>query len=237
MKRFLASAASIAVGSSMALGAVAAPPDYTLFGDAEVVGDAVQLRSDDDPGYGGVDFAVEEGTTFADLTELSTEYNVTDDGCAGGSPRYQVNLDDDGDGMTDGNVFIYLGPSPSFSGCPLNTWQDSGNLIGNNDACRYDTAQLIAGTQCNTYAGTLAALGDAEVTGIQLVVDAGWAFPDGEQTVLVRNAQVNDDTAFVGPPENKEACKNGGYKNFDLPTTFKNQGQCVSSVQNNSKNR
>jgi hypothetical protein len=229
MKKFLAAAAGIAATSSFALTAFAAQP-HTLFGDATVVGDAVQLVSDDDPGYGGIDYTLPEDTTFADLTQLATEYNVTDDDCRAGSPRFQVNLDEDGDGTTDGNVFVYIGPSPSFSGCPQDTWQDTGNLIGNNDACRFDSSQLVTGTQCNTYAGTLALLGDAEVTGIQLVVDSGFAFTDGEQTVLVRNVRINDDTSLVGPPTSKDQCKNGGYKNYDLPMTFKNQGQCVSFV-------
>lgn len=34
----------------------------------------------------------------------------------------------------------------------------------------------------------------------------------------------------VGPPTNKDACKNGGWKTFNSPV-FKNQGDCVSWVQ------
>lgn len=40
---------------------------------------------------------------------------------------------------------------------------------------------------------------------------------------------------LVGPPLTKEACKNGGWKTFNHPKQFKNQGECVSFVQANSK--
>jgi hypothetical protein len=34
----------------------------------------------------------------------------------------------------------------------------------------------------------------------------------------------------TGPPTNKEQCKNGGWKRFDFPRTFKNQGDCIQFV-------
>lgn len=39
-------------------------------------------------------------------------------------------------------------------------------------------------------------------------------------------------TPIVGPPANKNACKNDGWKTFNNPT-FKNQGQCVSYTNHN----
>lgn len=38
--------------------------------------------------------------------------------------------------------------------------------------------------------------------------------------------------APVGPPTSKEQCKKGGWKSFDAPHKFKNQGDCVSFVAN-----
>jgi len=93
---------------------------------------------------------------------------------------------------------VYLGPSPNFTGCALNTWQSSGNLIGNNDTGRYDTSQVQAGTQSNTYAGALSLIGSQQVTSIDLVVDSGWFFNPQDQTVLVRNVQINGQS-FVVP--------------------------------------
>ena len=166
----------------------------TLFGGASMAGNQVKLVSDLSDASAtndasGINFTATGVTTFSSLTTLATKFNVTDDGCGGGSPRFQLNIDGK-------NVFVYLGPSPTFTGCTLNTLVDSGNLIGNNDACRYDTSQLSPGTQCNTYVGTLALLGSHTVTGIQLVVDSGWFFADKEQTVNVCDIRINTSTVF-----------------------------------------
>lgn len=235
MRKFFTSfALAGALALTIAIGvASASHVGYHLFGEATIVagehsgqGNAVKLVSDSAPGYGGIDFDVPAGMTFAQLLQLATEYNVTDDDCGGGSPRFQLNIDGK-------NVFVYLGPSPTFTGCPPNTWVDSGNLIGNNDPCRYDTSQLAAGTQCNTYVGTLALLGSHVVTGIQLVIDSGWRFTDNEQTVLIDNTKINDTTYTYdekGHPRNADDCKDGGWMDLvnDEGDDFKNQGDCVS---------
>ena len=123
----------------------AAAGGYSLFGDAILVPPgsgspmAVQLASDATvpPGYGGVDFAVPTGTTFADLQTLSTDFNVTDDDCGGGSPRFQINVDT-GSGIK--NIFAYIGPQPNYTGCIPNTWTNSGDLL--------DTSRLIDTRAC-----------------------------------------------------------------------------------------
>ena len=51
--------------------------------------------------------------------------------------------------------------------------------------------------------------------------------------VTVDNISVNDDVAgSPSQPQSADDCKNGGGRNFTDPT-FKNQGQCVSSVVSN----
>jgi hypothetical protein len=132
-------------------------------------------------------------TTFASIATLSAEFNVTDDDCSGGSPRFQIQVQTASGAK---NVFVYLGPAPSFTGCSPNVWIASGNLVGSTDG-RFDTSQVQAGTQVSTYAQALALVGSLQVTGISLVVDSGWAFADKEQTVMVRNVKVNDSTLFV----------------------------------------
>lgn len=42
--------------------------------------------------------------------------------------------------------------------------------------------------------------------------------------------------APVGPPVNKDECKQDGWKAFDTPRTFKNQGDCVSFVESPARN-
>lgn len=239
--RFLRGALASCVLAAFALqgSAALAATDYTLFGDATLVaggnpGMAAQLRSDADPGFGGVDFDV-SGLTFAQLTRLATDYNITNDQCGAGSPRFQLNVST---ATGPKNIFVYLGPSPAFTGCAPG-WQTSGNLIGNNEPCRYDTSQLAAGTQCNTYAGTLAAFGGLTITGIQLVVDSGWnvvaSVGDGEQTILVDNVMINDDTVTFderAEATDKAKCKKGGWAELARAdgSSFKNQGDCIQYV-------
>jgi hypothetical protein len=196
MKKLLIAVACAVAAMTVAPAALAA--DFTLHGGAEAGSGNVKLVSDlsttttvDNSSW--IDFDTPAGLTFAGLTALATEFNVTDDGCGGGSPRFQVNVGGK-------NVFVYLGPSPSFTGCTPNTWTASGNLVGTSDPCRVDTSQYVPGTQCSTWAAAVALLGPQPVTGIQLVTDAGWFFTDQEQTVLVRNVTINGKT-YITPQE------------------------------------
>ncbi len=187
-------AACAAVIAPAALAATATP-----FGGATVSGGILTLVSNTgDAGStndaSGASFADTGVTTFSSISTLSTEFDVTDDDCKGGSPRFQVRVQTP---SGEKNVFVYLGPSPSFTGCSTNVWIASGNLIGATDG-RYDTSQVQAGTQISTYAQALALVGSYQVTGISLVVDSGWAFDDKEQTVKVRNVRVNGSTFYTG---------------------------------------
>ena len=163
----------------------------------------------------GATFSGTGVTTFSSITQLSAEFNVTDDDCLSGSPRFQIRVDTPSV-VEDKNVFVYLDPTPTASGgCAVNTWLSTGNLIGSTTNGQYDTSQIQPGTQITTYAQALALVGSYPVTGISLVVDSGWAFTDKEQTVLVRNVRVNGSTFYTGettPPSNgglnpAQACK------------------------------
>jgi hypothetical protein len=155
----------------------------------------------------GAEFGDNGVTTFASLTTLATEFDVTDDDCKAGSPRFQVGVQTAAGAK---NVFVYLGPAPSFTGCAQNTWLATGNLIGSTDV-RFDTSQVQAGTQQSTYAQALALVGTLPVTSISLVVDSGWAFDDKEQTVRIRNVQVNGETFYApkapAPLNPAKACR------------------------------
>ena len=66
-------------------------------------------------------------TTFSTLKTLAAQYNVTDDDCGGGSPRFQI-------AFGDKNAFVYLGSAPNFTGCTQNRWVGTGNLLRSADA-------------------------------------------------------------------------------------------------------
>jgi hypothetical protein len=144
--------------------------------------------------YSAISIPVKSGLTFGQIEHLSTKFNVTDDDCGAGSPRFQIRVDGK-------NVFVALGPAGTLTGCEKNTWLRSGDLTEATAAeCRVDTSQFAPGTQCNSWAGAAALLGSRPVQGISLVVDASWAgstnpaFTDKEQTVLVKHVTLNDRT-------------------------------------------
>jgi hypothetical protein len=226
----LAAAGTLALAIA---GAALAAPGYSLFGNAQIVSPghasphAAQASSIGAPGYGGVDFAVPSGLTVSQLNNLATDYQFTAGTCGLGSPRFSVEVTN---GTTTGNIFFYIGPPPSYTGCPPNVWLNTGNLA--SPANLVDTSQL-GGTFYMPYAAAQALYGDYTVLDIALVVDG----PD--QTVQFDNTQVNGATYTYDQPATKDECKNGGWQNLtdDQGHHFKNQGDCVSYSATGGKNK
>jgi hypothetical protein len=180
---------------------------------------AVKLVADANAGvYSGIDFAVPAGLTIDNLNTLSTDYNFTASSCALGSPRFGITLA----GFPNKTIFVYIGPPPNYTGCPANTWTNTGNLL--TPASLVDASQL-GGTFYQPWASVQAQFAGQQVTDIFLVSDNG---PAGTQTVLIDNTNVNG-TTYDYEPNSPEDCKKGGYQNFTFaPGPFKNQGQCVA---------
>ncbi len=245
MSKFITSIIGVVVSLFLLVGVVSAGPP-SLFGDAMIVpggnpGNALQLRSDTTvlPGFGVGTFTLPADTLWTDLDIVSSDYNVTNDNCGGGSPRYQIKVDTNNDGVSDGNVHVAIGPSPLFTGCLLG-WQSTGNVIGNEDAGRYDYSQF-GGSPFTTYSNAPASVVAGEAISVQLVVDGSWNAPatggDSEQTVLFDNVLINSDlhTFDANAPTSSNACKKGGWQSLETTDgrPFKNQGDCVSYVQSN----
>jgi hypothetical protein len=250
MRRILVIAVVSILAAVFASGALAATA--TPFGGATVNDGILTLVSNTGDASStndasGATFTDTGVTTFSSITHLSAEFNVTDDDCLAGSPRFQIRVQTPSSG--EKNVFVYLDPAPTISGgCAVNTWLSTGNLIGSTTNGQYDTAQIQpGGNQVSTYAQALALVGTYPVTGISLVVDSGWAFTDTEQTVLVRNVRVNAATFYTGdttPPTNgglnpAQACKKlrteMGATAFRLkygtnPNGANAYGKCVSAM-------
>lgn len=233
-RRIVAAVASLGAALLVGISPGYASEGFTLFGDATLTAGhnsptGVQLRSTFDltthsSGFGGVDFAIPSGTTFADVQNLATDYIFTEASCGGGSPRFQINVG-------GANAFVYLGPPPSYTGCASNVWLNTGNLV--SAASFVDTSQLPGGAFYDTFAAADAKYGSMAVTGIQLVVDSGWFF-GATETVVVDNVQINGTTFTF---ESAQSCKDGGWQSFtSTPGPFKNQGDCVSYFATGGRN-
>lgn len=171
--------------------------------------------------FGGISFDDANGITFSSFSSLSADYNVTNDDCGWGSPRFSIRMDTDGDTVSNGNIFVYMGPVPSFTGCTQNTFVPTGELIGSTDT-RFDLTQL-GGPFYGTYANALALLGSDTILRISLVTDGAGSQLDNEQEVWFDNVVLNGTTYTF---TTKDSCKNGGWEAMG----YKNQGDCVSDV-------
>jgi hypothetical protein len=241
LRRLLAVGAALSLALAVAAGSgasAAVSSDYTFFGEASLVSPgnasatAAQMTSDADPGFGGVDFNDPSGLTVADLENLATDFNVTDDSCGGGSPRFQVSVDSDGDGDHDGNLFVYLGPPPAYTAC-VPGWQSTGNLADDTD---FVDATQLGGLFYDSWLNVRTTYGAFDVLGVSIATDGSWnaaaTLGDGEQTVQVDNVEIND-TLYTFELESKDQCKNGGWEDFG----FRNQGQCVRFVETGKDSR
>lgn len=219
--------------SLFCIGTALAAAGYSLFGDAQLVSPgnssptAAQIRYDPSgPGFGGVDFTIPSGLTVAGLNNLATDYKFVAGSCSGGSPRFQINVTN---GPTSGNIFVYIGPPPSYTGCAPGIWLNTGNLAAPTNLV--DTSQLPLGSFYDPYANAQLKYGSYQVTGIQVVADG---FSGILQTTHVDNVQINNTTiTFEKPvPTNKDQCKNGGWMSMGRAdgSGFKNQGDCIQYV-------
>ena len=191
---------AVLVATAFVVAAPAWAADPTTSGTATISNGVATLTSDFSDtstanDFGALTFAVPTNTTFSQLQTLSAEYNITEGSCGGGSPRFQISIGGK-------NVFVYLGPSPTFTGCTTG-WTSTGNLVGTSDACRVDTSQFAGGTQCSTWAQASALLGSQTVSSITFAVDGGWSQSAKKQVVQVRKVTINDQvwpsTSTGGP--------------------------------------
>lgn len=169
--------------------------DYTLEYIASNEGGYIELVSDtaDAPTpYGNILFDAPFPATFADLTYFSTDFNVTDDNCGGGSPRFVIGLDEGG---TTKYVSVYMGPPPNYNTCTPNTWVNTGDLLESGKTV--DTGQLTGGTFYDDYDNALANYGTLPIVSLHISVDSSWnavaTGGDGEQTIWIDNTMINQE--------------------------------------------
>lgn len=179
---------------------------------------AAQASYDGVSSYGGVDFANPSGLTVSQLTNWSTDYQFTVGTCQGGAPRLVATVTN---GTSTGNINFYIGPSPSYTGCPPNVWTNTGNLASPSNLV--DDSQLPGGTFYDPYSATQTKYGSYTITDLFVVVDG---FQPAPLTAQFDNVVINN-TSYTF--ESGDSCKKGGWQQFtSSPGPFKNQGDCVS---------
>jgi hypothetical protein len=206
------------------------PDAVTSSGNATTVNpNAAQLTSVC-YGYGGVNVNFPAATTFSQLTDLSTNYTMTQGTCGGGAPRFEVDL-------TDGDFFtVYFG-TPPYGGCLANTFSSTSAVSNGISSAGWF---VDYSNTPETYAQVEATYGSQALADVQIIEDAGWSQPPNyAQQVLIQNWNVNGTSFFsVNQPTSTAQCKNGGWQNYTDAngTSFKNQGDCVSYVATGGSN-
>lgn len=113
-------------------------PRFELFGTATHAKDPTDQRNHviamtvapDDPTTPAFDnlFGVVRRDINTKITALDDHLSVSyyfpsPRSCGGGSPRIQLAIDTDGNGVSNGNAFGYIGDPPNFTACDQNTWR------------------------------------------------------------------------------------------------------------------
>src|SRR5438132_10662133 len=102
--------------------------------------DVIKIDTTVSPFFGTVSRTVDVKITELDnMLEFKAWFKFPKT-CFGGSPRFQLAIDLNGDGVPEGNAFGYFGPSPGFTGCLTQTWL-SEDLTGGGDGPFPSTGQ------------------------------------------------------------------------------------------------
>jgi hypothetical protein len=169
--------------------------DPSSAGNAALSGGAALLTSVEN-GYGLVSATFRSGTTFSQLASLETDYNLTKGTCAGGSPRYQVDLSD-GNPADAVSLYLYFG-TPPFGGCPAGP-NHEGEVIGGSSAQWFVFGGGFNSNVPMTYSQVKAAFGSYDLNDVQIAVDGGWAQTGGDtQQVSITNWELNGKYFFAG---------------------------------------
>ena len=139
--------------------------------------------------------------TFNQLSDVETQFNMTQGTCAGGSPRWAIDLKDPNSKNTQFLLVYFDTQHEPFGGCNAGTQQEM-NIIGNASPA---TAGWFIGNANapTTYSAVSAAYGTWKVQDVEVIVDAGWAqgsqINPNIQQVLLQKMQINNKTYFPLP--------------------------------------
>lgn len=170
IKNFTA-AAALAVGTAFAASAAFAAPitaTYTTGGDTTGTGPWTMTSTDST--FSVLRFVLDTPIKFQDFSSLSVSYNAVLGGIGGGSPRFAIVVDSNGDSVEDGQFLIHWGPAASFVDPTLGAG-DTGNLLALTDVGRYDLGG-IGGSAYTDRAAALVLAGNYDVLRASLLLDS-----------------------------------------------------------------
>jgi len=135
------------------------------------------------------------GNRLSSINNLSLDYAAVQGGCGGGSPRFSVALRDPDNKANTAFVTGYVGDTPNFTCSPGDGWKSSGNLASASAGNRWAVGN--SGSYVSYDDQSIQQYSNWKVTGIQLIVDSGWMFANGED-IVVKNVAVNDNVTNAG---------------------------------------
>ena len=216
----------------------------------------LSVGSDGDSGaqLRNIDYA---GVQLSDLTALTYSTYVSQDvtfPTTGDQTAYIIlNVDRDGNGTIDDLLFFepeyqhgYTTAVPDQGDNVLNTWQTWNALTGGwygidpfgnpTFAGPGSNVQPLSNYVSSNPSAVIRNSGSGK-GGVRLVAGFGagsWDNFVGNVDNFTIGVSGNNTTydfePQIGPPANPNACKNGGWKTFNTPRTFKNQGDCIQYV-------
>ena len=150
---------------------------YTFGG--ETTGAGPYTMTSTDTTFSVLRFIFDTPVTFADLTNISVDYNAVLGGIGGGAPRLAVVFAD------DQYLEINFGPAGSFADPTLGPG-NTGNLLSLTDPGRFDNSG-IGGLFYSDYASALAIAAGFSVVRTSLVLDS---FGGADRNFIINGINV-----------------------------------------------
>lgn len=142
--------------------------------------------------YGYIRYMPDTPFALNNLTNLSTGFNMVQGPFIGGSPRFDIGLDFNNDGVFDWTndrlLYAYWGTQPWGSGTPPTGWTNTGNFMGTS---LWGDITFFDGNAQYTLAGINTAFGTLNVMRVYVSLDSGWS--GNSQILDIDNFTVNND--------------------------------------------
>jgi hypothetical protein len=143
--------------------------------------------------YGYLRYEPATPFTLNDLTELSVDFNMVQGPFVGGSPRFDIGLDFNNDGIwNDHLIYANWGTQPWGGGTPPTGWTSTGNVMGSS---LWGNVTFFDGNTQYTAAGLKAAFGTIKVMRVYVSLDSGWA--GNTQILDIDNFKINSDVYHI----------------------------------------